>query len=194
MVQIRAGIKVLKPWYGCLFPEQETLSDLFQSYAAGILDNSSALPDAYMNTGVSCSVGKSKQELISTSCSVQVGIAVSTLGCYIVFSVAGEVASRSSVVNAATVLMQAAKDRFSVPKKWSVCNSKLKMKNDMIDWLVQMKLGWEPAYAQQLGTVFINTLVDALWYIDGNDKTLEERYLARPENFNVQPVQWIQTA
>lgn len=34
---------------------------------------------------------------------------------------------------------------------------------------------------QQVGTLFVNTLVDALWYIDGNDKTLQERSLSRPQ-------------
>ena len=87
IVQIRSGIKVLKPWYGCLVPEHGTLADLFQSYASGILDNSPAIQDIYMNTNVSCSVGKSKQELVSMNCSVSVGIAVATLGPYVEFAV-----------------------------------------------------------------------------------------------------------
>ena len=73
ILQIRSGVKVLKPWYGCLVPDQGTLADLFQNYASGVFDNSQPLPE-YLNADISCSVGKSK--LISMSASVTVGVAV----------------------------------------------------------------------------------------------------------------------
>ncbi len=61
---------------------------------------------------MSRSVGKSKQELVSMSPSIAIGAAVSTLGCYVEFSV--EIPAEISpppmleVVNPASVLMCAA--------------------------------------------------------------------------------------
>lgn len=114
VLQIRSGMKVLKPWYGCNVPEQGTLADLFQSYASGILDNSQAIQEEYLNTAMSCFVGKSRQELTATSTTVPVGTVVTVLGCYIEFCVeAAEVfspQSQSEGVNAASILMRAYKD------------------------------------------------------------------------------------
>ena len=40
VVQIRSLCKVLKPWYGCVVPDQVTLVDLHHQYASGQLDSS----------------------------------------------------------------------------------------------------------------------------------------------------------
>ena len=69
--------------------------------------------------------------------------AVSALVCYIEFCVevveVNPQQAQSEVVNVTSVLMNAARNKLSVPKQWSAQgNSKLKMKNDLIDWL---KLG-----------------------------------------------------
>ena len=67
----------------------------------------------------------------------------------------------SPVVNATTVLLQAARDNTSLPKKWSPFNAKLKLKNSIIDWLSKKKLGWEAALANQTGLVLIlSTLLE----------------------------------
>ena len=40
VVQIRSLRKVIKPWYGCVVPDQVTLVDLYHQYACGQLDSS----------------------------------------------------------------------------------------------------------------------------------------------------------
>ena len=40
VVQIRSLCKVIKPWYGCVVPDQVTLVDLYHQYASGQLDSS----------------------------------------------------------------------------------------------------------------------------------------------------------
>ena len=109
IAQIRSGMKVMKAWHGTMVPEQQTLSDLYQSFASGALDSSSALHDNYFNTNIACAVGKTKQDLVSMSCSVAVGVAVSTLGPFVEFTVSQEetvppLSSEAEVENAATIL------------------------------------------------------------------------------------------
>ena len=38
IVRIRSLRKVIKPWYGCVVPDQVTLVDLYHQYASGQLD------------------------------------------------------------------------------------------------------------------------------------------------------------
>ena len=54
------------------------------------------------------------------------------------------------------------------------------MKNDILDWLAKEKLGWETCIAKSVGLTFVNTLSDALWYLDGTAKTLDDRSLGIP--------------
>ena len=92
--------------------------------------------------------------------------------------------SSPSAVDAATVLLEAARNKTSLPKKWSPSNSKLKLKNSIIDWLSEKKLGWEASLANQTGLIyFVNTVGDALWYINRNDKTLSDRSMGVPHEF-----------
>ena len=119
------------------------------------------------------------------SLDVSVGEAVSTLGNYIEYNVrAQEDLSPSLPVsvlpNAFTILMQGARNRTVLPDKWNNANAKSKLKNDIIDWLAKNELGWEVESAKRVGQMFVNTLGDALWYIDGNAKTLRDRSLGIP--------------
>ena len=45
VVQNKCQVEVLKPWYGCSFPESSTLSDLYMCYATGQLDETDALDE-----------------------------------------------------------------------------------------------------------------------------------------------------
>lgn len=54
------------------------------------------------------------------------------------------------------------------------------MKNHIIDWLEKEKLGWQTSVAKQVGLIFVNTLSDALWCLDGNGRTLADRSLGIP--------------
>ena len=148
IVQIRSRIKILKPWYGCVVFDHSTLADLFQAYSTGELDKSTGIQQEYLNTSFTCCIGKSKQELVMVSCEVTVGEAVCNIVQYIDFNVSrvhDEIASSSFSMNAFSVLMQCSRERISLPNKWKEGNAKLKLKNDIIDWLQSHKLGWEPA-------------------------------------------------
>ena len=83
-------------------------------------------------------------------------------------------------MTAFTILLQGARNKTFLPDNWSASNGKLELKNRTIDWLVLNKLGWEVALAKQVGLTFVNTLADCLWYIDGNAKTLADRFLGIP--------------
>ena len=73
----------------------------------------------------------------------------------------------SPVVDAFTVLLQGAHE-MSLPPKWNATNDKLRLKNAVIDWLSSNKLGWKPSLSKQLGLMFVNSLGEALWYINVN--------------------------
>lgn len=52
IAQIKCGPKLVKPWYGCLFPESCTLSDLYNEFSGGQLDGSLPLQDKYLGATV----------------------------------------------------------------------------------------------------------------------------------------------
>ena len=60
----------------------------------------------------------------------------------------------------------------------------LKLKNDMIDCLSENKLGWESAYSETNSCTFVNTLVEVIWYADGNFQTLHDHGCGIPEMFS----------
>ena len=165
-----------------------TLLELFTLYASGQLDGTSSIPNELVSAVINCLIGKSKQEMVRVSTEVKVGEAVSSLGQFIEYQVpqpeemtCSTLTDLSSpVVNATTVLLQAARDKTSLPKKWNPSNAKLKLKNSIIDWLSRKKLGWEAALANQTGLVFVNTVGDALWYINRKEKTLSDRSMGVP--------------
>ena len=168
------------------------LLELFTLYASGQLDGSTAIPTEFVSALIQCSMGKSKQEMVRVSTEVKVGEAVSSLGQFIEFHVpvpsqdmtsptTMNSSGSSSTVDAVTVLLQAARDKTFLPKKWNPSNAKLKLKNSIIDWLSGKKLGWEASLANQTGLVFVNTVGDALWYINRKDKTLSDRCMGVPQ-------------
>ena len=188
VVLIRSGSRVLKTWFGCQVAEQGTLLDLFNDFSAGKIDNTFPLSDTFSTASIECEIGRDKRvltEFVCISLDVSVGEAVSTLGNYIEYNVcAQEDLSPSLPVsvlpNAFTILMQGARNRTVLPDKWNNTNAKFKLKNDIIDWLAKNELGWEVESAKRVGQMFVNTLGDALWYIDGNAKTLRDRSLGIP--------------
>lgn len=77
--------------------------------------------------------------------------------------------------DAFALMMQSSRLSNSLPRRWQTPNRKLELKNDLIEFLKRNKLGWTASYAQQCGELFVNTLADILWYIDGNHQTLADR-------------------
>ena len=196
VLQIRSLGKILKPWYACSVAEKATLSDVYNEFSCGILDQGMPLAEKYQTVCATAFIGRMPQQLTQISYSVQVAEAVSSLGMYIEFNIAAacdnEGLQRQSAVqpetpvNAFTILMSASKTKYSVPAKYDITqpNAKLKLKNDMIDWLSENKLGWENAYTETIGRTFVNSLAEVLWYVDGNFQTLHDRGCGIPGMFS----------
>ena len=180
VLRIREGAKVLKPWYACAIPETATLTEVYLEFSSGLLDNSSPLPQEYRTTSVEATIGRSSSNVdTNISCSIKVGDAVSLLGNYIEYVVSKtpcvdeEASNQSGTKNAFSILMETAKIKTAVPdKKLETGNKKNQLKNDVIDFLVKNKLGWDPAHAASIGCTFVNTVSDSLWYINGNFSSL----------------------
>lgn len=95
----------------------------------------------------------------------------------------GEAASTSSVTSAFQVLMANASQKDCVPDKLNGTNGNARLYNDIIDWLVCNKLGWQKQSVPTVGKEFVTILCDVLWYIDGHHVTLKDRGNAVPGMF-----------
>lgn len=149
---------MLKTWYACSVPESCTLSDVYNEYSAGILDQGTPLPEKYNTAFVAASIGHTPMSLTNCSCTLRVGEALSSLGIYIEFIVSKDGTamvntseSKSEVMmNAFAVLMKSSRERVHLPPKYEVKqpNAKLQLKSNIIDWLAKSKFGWERPYAE----------------------------------------------
>ena len=146
---------------------------------SGELDNSDPIEQDDATSVLECYVGSSKsQDLTKVSTELTVGEVVFALGRFIDFNIVNvETILTTAPVNAATLLMENARKKISLPEKW---NPRLKMKNDILDWLAKTELGWEASVAKPVGSAFVNTLSDVLWYLDGSEKILADRSLGIP--------------
>lgn len=61
-------------------------------------------------------------------------------------------------------------------------NKQAQLRNDIIEWLHEQKVGWSSSESESLGVQFINTLSSALWEIDGNHHTLDSRGFGVPKD------------
>ena len=201
IVQIRSGARPLERWYGCVVGETTTVADVFADFSSGALDGGNAIPEEYRTSSVEATVGKTKSDMIHVSPQCCISDVVSALGQYVEFSVevagpsgadgvpsisGSEQAQNSGTQNAFMLLMASSRQTASLPSKWEIKtpNKKLEMKNYVIDFLENNKLGWDPSHAQQCGTAFVNTLVDSLWYIDDSHKTHSNRGYPFPAMFD----------
>ena len=85
IVQIKCGLKAVKPWYGCVIVDSCTLSDLYYEFSGGQLDGSLPLLDEYLGATVESFVGKTKTDLVCVNSQCSVGEVVSSLGQYVEF-------------------------------------------------------------------------------------------------------------
>ena len=116
VLQIRSLGKILKPWCACTVAENATLSDVYNEFSSGSLDQSVPLPEKYQTTAY---IGKRPDQVTRISCSVQIAEAVSFLGMYLEFHTAAigdneglqiqSNAQPEASVNAFTMLMSASK-------------------------------------------------------------------------------------
>jgi len=73
VLPIRYSVKILKNWYAGSIPDNAILSDVYNKYSAGILDQSATLPERY-NAGfrpIVASIGRSLQSLTETVAPLQ---------------------------------------------------------------------------------------------------------------------------
>ena len=68
-------------------------------------------------------------------------------------------------MDAFEILLQGAMDKTFLPEKWNTNNAKLSLKNNIIDWLVKNKLGWQAALAKYVGLMFVSHL--EITYVHG---------------------------
>lgn len=68
--------------------------------------------------------------------------------------------------------MNAANKSCHLPNLKHELNQKNKLYNDIREWLKSQSVGFLSSNKDSLGVNLINTLCDALWYVDGNHSTL----------------------
>lgn len=136
---------------------------------------------------ISFSEGKSKTGMTLVSPTMKVSTVAPLLGPYIKFYLQPEEPEpSSSAENRPTVstvlLMMGAREQAALPPDFSVQfhPAKHRLKNSIIQWLRKNSLGWSNCSVPSLGLQFVQTLGEAMWYIDGNHETLAKRGCAVP--------------
>ena len=186
--------KPIKDWFGCSIEVNVTLSEVYDEFFAGKFDGES-LNDEGMSSFSSVFVGTNKVEMTKVSPTVRLADAVGSLGSFIKFVLAPNVDDEDTDLepdprprpkNAFVLLMEGSKNRnTTLPPEFTDARntSKVRLKNDLRSWLASNSVGWSADSAQSLGVTFINTLADALWYIDQNHHTLQARGCVIPQMF-----------
>ena len=85
VLQIRSLGKILNPWYASNVAGNATLSDVYNEFSSGSLDQGMPLPEKYQTTAY---IGKRPDQFTRISSSVQVAEAVNSLGMYLEFHIA----------------------------------------------------------------------------------------------------------
>ena len=189
LAQIRLGVKVLKPWYGFVIRDVATLTDVFAELSARKLDSEPPLAEELRSSPATCSAGRSKSDLVKVSPTSPVGEVVSCLGQYLDFCCSQEEEDTSAATGneakscAFAMLMNSASSSCHLPKQWDGANKKAEMKNAVLKFLLENKLGWDQSSVESCGINFVGTLVDCLWYVDGNQETLAARSCPVPPMF-----------
>ena len=180
----------IKDWFGCTLAVDLTLDKLYDEFCNGKFDDDPIEYDnrstlSYVKVGAS----KSISSLTKVSpCSSVIDVEKS-LGSFVMFVVPSDrpVLHAAGVTNAFSVLMKNARTKSrSLPPQFSEQRhpQKSKLKNDILQWLESKGLGWSPDAVQSLGCTFVNTIADAMWYIDQNHATLASRGNHVPDIFH----------
>jgi len=126
--------------------------------------------------------GPSKTDLMKVSPDVKLSDVTVLLGQFIQFTHTGRdnaEGDQNNKPSVFTVLMAGARKEANsscLPESFSMAQypRKNKLKNDILIWLEQNSLGWT------FGITFVNTVGDALWYIDRNHEALRKRGCSVP--------------
>jgi hypothetical protein len=76
--------------------------------------------------------------------------------------------------------MDAANRACQLPNLKHELSKKNQLYNDQIQWLKSPSVGFLSSNKDSLGVNFVNSLCDALWYVDGNHLTQANRGCAIP--------------
>ena len=188
----------VKDWFACSVIVDVTLADFFTEYSNGEFAGD-AVHDDQRVVFEKVLVGKSKadSDMTKVAPSTRILDAVGSLGPFVKFMLAKEVeerpapaASGASITgpSALDVLMSSTKSTRArcLPQKFPQTqqSGKGKLKNSVLDWLSFRMLGWTSDNCTRLGLAFVNTLADALWYIDRNQDTFHKRGFSVPTLFD----------
>ena len=183
----------IKDWFGCTLEVDIILSDLYREFCNGKFDDDPIEDD--VRCSFSCvKVGSNKviKDFTNVSSSSSVIDVVKNLGSFVMFVIPpaekqhahNARANVTNVFNVFSVLMENAHAKsISLPPQFSEQRhlQKSKLKNDILKWLETNSLGWSPDSVKSLGLTFVNTLSDAMWYINQNHATLSSRGYHVPE-------------
>ena len=147
------------------------------------------LGSEYSSELVSKIIISSNDRLVDPAHSVPIDAPINileTYGChYICYNVCEEAIQGQSQANearnAATVLMQRARQLVLPPSITPSSDSEPlradhTLRNDIIQYLLEKKVGWSPTTVLTTGEQFVKILTAAaLWYLDPHHKQLEER-------------------
>lgn len=151
------------------------------------------IPEEYLGTTIKAFVRSKKTKLTCESWECTVRDTILVPGQYDEYNLSilpvGDLCIEMRV-GGMVILMRGALQRSHLPEKWRIDlpNKKLKLKNNIIDWLQTDKLGWELSYAQHLGVAFVNSLANTLWIIDSSN--ISRLKLSGP--YNVCPLPGLQ--
>ncbi|XP_071947398.1 uncharacterized protein [Antedon mediterranea] len=171
----------IKDWCGTKVLENLSLIDLFHKFN---------IDDDQQQFFFLVSVGKSKTQMTEVMCSrespVLVQDVVETLGNFIQFTVpAKEMELNKPQSKNAFTMMMDERGAVSVPQRLMTRRypGLSKLKNAIMDWIEKEGLGWSQENQASAWT-FINTLAEALWHIDKNHDSLNQRGCKIPEMFS----------
>ena len=144
--------------------------------------------EEYLNLKYVVTVAKSHAQKDCQSCHettvLSVGDILSSYGLplFIRYQLVPPAAAPRVTVNAFDVLMR--EPQLQWPDKVSKgINAKLDLKSDFQTWLEKRKVGWLATQVQTHGAPFINTMAEALWYVDGQHDKLHARACTVPAIF-----------
>ena len=95
-----------------------------------------------------------------------------------------EIEKPSSSKQCAFQMMNISSDCSKLPDLMNPMDNKNKLKNAVYKFLERNNVGWTRDGCDVHGSMFLNTITECLWYIDGNHHTLKDRGYDVPEELS----------
>ena len=169
ITQLRSGVKVIKPWYGCMVEENVTIGDLYKKILSGEIDKGDRVEDCELEEleMVLAFAGKTRDNIsIRVDQHVPVNIIVSSIGMFIEYRVNKMESTQTIQPDAFTRIMANSRNTDNLPNVYNneEGNSKYRLQNDIIAWLKDNKVGWSLDVYKTTGKTFVENLAKVLWY------------------------------